>query len=120
MKFKTFFSKIIDSVLRGKIYMVRTTSYISLLNSGMLLFLFLVSLKERGSISFEVDNWFFPIMVGGFFVFLFIGWAEVKFFRGLQREGIIGFRYNPELMNLKTKVDEIHNHLFKEGKKDGK
>ena len=49
-----------------KVYAGRSQGYISFLNVGMILFLFLSKLKETGNIIWEIDKYVFPIYFIGF------------------------------------------------------
>ncbi len=91
--------------------MGRTVAYLSLINSGMILFLTLSRLKELQIIEFDIGNWFFPLLIFGYLSLLFIGWLDVRIFKGLSTEQAKGFRYNPELMAMKEKIINMERIL---------
>ena len=66
------FIKIRDSLIKLKVYMARTSSYISLVNTAMILFLFLSNL-ERYNIDIEIQDMILPIFVVGLFGMLLFG-----------------------------------------------
>ena len=100
-----------------KVYWGRAVSYLSLINSGMILFLFLVSLKERGYINADLDKYFFPIIILGIFGLIFIGFIEIKLFKSYQEEFRIAFSLCPQLVKLETKIDEMYEY-YKDDKKN--
>ena len=111
MKINDFLVSVRSKFLLLKIYISRTTTYLSIINSGMILFLFLISLKERGIINFELDNYFFIIFFTGLFLMIVIGWIEITFLKGFQEECKLSFYYQQPLVDMKDKIDLIYNCL---------
>lgn len=106
-------SRIRTRLITWKIYVSRATNYLTLINAGMLLFLFLSRLKENGAISFELDKYFIPIIIIGFLSLVFAGWVDIKVIKGLSAEHNIVLQYNLPLKNITDKVNEIHDELFR-------
>ncbi len=94
-----------------KSYMQRSLTYLSLLNSGMILFLFLGKLKEIGYISFDLKIYVIPLFLGTLLILCFIGWIEVRFLKGWQTEAEISFNLSPPFKEMKRKIDLIYNKL---------
>lgn len=94
----------------------RTVTYLSIVNSGMILFLFLNRLKESGYIQADLDKYFFIIFAIGIITLLIIGWIDIKYLKAMQEEATISFGYQPPLVEMKSKIDEMYED-FKEKKK---
>ena len=101
--------KIRNKLMKFKLYMNRAVNYASIFNSGMLLFLVLVKLKEVGYITWDLDKYFIIIFITGFVLLLFIGWLEINIFKGIQEENNIGFSLTPPLVDMKNKIDYLYN-----------
>ena len=108
-------SSIRDEFIQGRIYLVRGVAYLSLINAGMILFLFLDKLTELGIIEWNVNNYFFPLLFLGFTLLLGIGWFEIKILKGIHREGQINFSYTPQFPNMEKKINDIYAYIFKDG-----
>jgi hypothetical protein len=76
---KKLYYKARDFLIQVKIYMARTSSYISLVNTAMILFLFLSNL-EKYNINIRIKKWIIPMFIAGILVMLFFGYLEYKFF----------------------------------------
>ena len=111
------FSFIRHKLMLGKQYISRTNTYLSLINSGMILFLFLSRLKEKGFIQTDLEKYFFIIFGGGLVTLLILGWFDIKFLKGMQAENTIAWNLTPPQVEMKEKIDEMYKD-FKE-KKDG-
>jgi hypothetical protein len=103
--------KLRDRLMQYKIYINRTISYASIINSGMLLFLVLSRLKELGYINVDLQEYFFIILFFGFIILLLIGWLEIKVFKGVQQENRIAFALTPPMVEMKEKIDYIYDKL---------
>ena len=115
---RSLFDLIRENIMLSKQFIHRTVTYVSIINSGMILFLFLAELKERGIISFDLDKYFIPIFVIGFIVLLLIGWFEVRVLRGFEEESRIGFNFTPQFVEMHNKINYIYDKLeVKEKKK---
>ena len=98
--------------MRGKYYISRTVTYLSIINSGMLLFLFLSKLKELGYINADLDKYFIIIFGLGLFILLIIGWFDVNVIKGFQEESSFSFTLCPPYADMKKKIDELWDEKF--------
>jgi len=103
---KTQLINLRNKFIKLKVYMSRTTTYIALINSGMILFLVLDRL------GIEVKNFLF-IFVIGVFGLIFLGWIEIELLKGRQQEFIEMFDYNPRLTRMNKRINEICELLNK-------
>lgn len=109
---KTMLIKLRTWLMEAKILFNRSISYISILNSGMILFLFLSKLKESGYISFDLGTYFIPLFIITFIIFILIGYMEDKlgFFREEQRRQM---NRNPQVNETYKIVKEIQEKIKK-------
>lgn len=91
-----------------KQYIGRTTTYLSIINAGMILYLFLSKLKEVGIIDWPIEQYAIWIVVIGVLILLFIGWFEIKILRGVHEENRISFYFTPPQVEMKEKIDEMY------------
>lgn len=110
---KEILRKTRDFIIEMKVLMGRTISYLSILNSGMILFLMLSKLKELGYISFDLTNTFF-IYFAGILILLFLGWLDVKILKGMQSEQARVMSLNPAWDDVRYKI----NYLYEKNKKN--
>lgn len=96
--------------------MGRGVAYLSLINAGMILFLFLSKLKEVGIIHMTLDTYFVPLLILGFVFLIIIGYIEIKVFRGVQYESSVAFTFTPQMMDMKSKLDYLYDLSKKETK----
>lgn len=89
-----------------KFCMSRTIGYVSIINSGMLLYLVL---SER--VDWGLEEFFIPIFALGFFSIALLGWIEIKYFKGYDEETRIAFIRNPLMMDVRNKVYEINDKV---------
>ena len=93
----------------SKMYMSRTASYLALVNAGMILFLVLTRLEDYGK-DIEIEQYFLPILLGGFLILGLFGWLEDRLgFHQLEREHIE--KRNPYMKKILDKLDNIENKL---------
>jgi hypothetical protein len=104
-------AKLRESFIQGKVYLTRTTTYISLINSGMILFLTLGRLKDAGIVNVDLSHLFFPLLIVGYLILFFIGWFEVRVFKGMQIELRQRFELNPAFARLEKAVKRIEDRL---------
>ena len=92
-----------------KIRVQRSMSYISIINSGMILFLMLSRLKEFG-INISLTQWFFPLFIASIFAAIAVGHMDIKlgFFR--EESGAVAKR-NPVLTDIQNRLESIENKL---------
>lgn len=106
-----------NKLMLFKQYISRTVTYLSIINSGMILFLFLSRLKEKGYIQTELDKYFYIVFSIGIISLLILGWIDIKYLRAMQEENTINFYLQPPMVEMKSKIDEMYDD-FKE-KKNG-
>lgn len=112
---KRLFRSIREWFMTAKLYILRTVSYISLINTSMLLFLMLSKLKELGVIGLDLEKVFILLIVVGVIGLYTIGWFEIRVLKGMQQESIIAFNLNPLLKEMKGKIDIMYEE-FERGK----
>lgn len=105
-----------NKLMLFKQYISRTVTYLSIINSGMILFLFLSRLKEAGYIQANLDKYFYVIFIVGLIALLILGWIDIKYLKAMQEENTINFYYQPPMVEMKSKIDEMYED-FKEKKK---
>ncbi len=101
---KQFFIKLRNILIQIKVYMARTSSYISLVNTAMILFLFLSNL-ERYNIDIDIKNWMVPIFVFGVGGMLLFGYLEYKFVYSQEQKTTQ--RKNPYMNDIIKRLDRI-------------
>jgi len=90
-----------------KQYISRTTTYLSVVNAGMILFLFLGKLKEAGYIQADLDKFVIAIFLIGLTILLVLGWLDIKYLKAMQEENTINFYLQPPMVDMKDKIDEM-------------
>ncbi len=106
---KSLAEMIMTTIAKCKIYISRTTGYLGILNTGMLLYLLLVNLKDKGYIEVDLNGLFFPLVVFCLIAFLTIGWIETRFFKGLQKEATFGFSLSPPMVEMSNKISYVYD-----------
>ena len=92
-----------------KIRVQRSMSYISIINSGMILFLMLSRLKEFG-IDISLTQWFFPLFITSIFAAIAIGHLDIKLGFFSEEAGAVSKR-NPVLTDIQNRLGSIENKL---------
>lgn len=111
MKLRKTFIKFREFFTECKVNINRSLSYVTLINSGMILFLLLSRLQEYG-ISIHITKWFFPIFLGTALTMLLIGYLDFKL--GFHREEAKRVtRRNPYFSEILEKLDKIEEKLKK-------
>ncbi len=116
----TIFERFRKLFVTNKIRIQRSLSYMSIANSGMILFLVLSNLQKQYKFDIYITKWFFPIYLFTLGLFLFVGWVDDKI--GFHREEArTAASKNPmmvELMEtisrLEKKVDSLNRKIKKE------
>lgn len=98
-----------------KIWIQRAMSWVTIANSGMILFLVLSKLQEYG-VSIYITMWFIPLYIVVIILLMFLGYLEDKagFFREEQR---LSSLRNPYLVEISRKLDRIEKELKKSRKR---
>lgn len=94
-----------------KNYIARTTSYLSLINSSMILFLFLDKLSSLGMINFQLQKYFWWIVIITVMFLIVWGWFDTKISKTYSDEAALAFDYNPRNLELLRKVTEVHEWM---------
>lgn len=102
-----------ELIMKWKLAFSRGISYLSLINSGMIGTMFLMQLKDKGIISFDLSNtWIIYII--GIIVMTLIGVIEIRYLKGYGEEAKLGFNLNPEMVNMRNRLDEIYKIVKEE------
>ena len=91
--------------------MGRTSSYISLINTGMILFLFLSNL-ERYNVDVDIKDWLLPIFLFGLMGMFLFGYLEDKLGFYRQEQKTTQSR-SPYLLEIVERLDKIEKKLDK-------
>lgn len=111
VNFRAFFSL-------SKVNLQRSLTYVSLLNSGMILFLLLSKLQEYG-ISIHITKWFFPLFLGSLMVMATIGYLDYKL--GFHtEESRVSSERNPYFTEIISRLDKIEKKLANSKRKKRK
>ena len=104
IKFRKIFTEV-------KVKINRSMSYVSLINSGMILFLLLSRLENYG-IDIELKQWFFPILIIGITGLIVVGILDDKlgFFHEEQKNVQ---KRNPYMKEIIERLDRIEKRLNK-------
>ena len=103
--------KLRDVFIRIKVYFSRTAGYISMINTAMILFLFLSNL-EKYNIDISIQKWIIPMFVIGVLGMILFGYLEDKFgfFRQEQRRSQ---SRSPYLNDIVERLERIEKKLNK-------
>lgn len=96
-------SKIIDI----KIYIARTTSWIGMANSLMLVFLVIERLSNMGVIKGDLGNSLIFVVILWFLLLVFMGWLEIKKIKAPHVEAEKMLKLNPPFEFMYNKIGEI-------------
>jgi len=105
---KRLLIKLRDFIIKVKVYMARTSSYISLINTAMILFLFLSNL-EKYNIDIDIRNWIVPIFFVGISGMLLFGYLEYRFV--YQQEQKTTQAKSPYFKEILKRLDRIEKKL---------
>ena len=105
------FVKVRNFLIQLKVYMGRTSSYISLINTGMILFLFLSNL-ERYNVDVDIKDWLLPIFLFGLMGMFLFGYLEDKLGFYRQEQKTTQSR-SPYLLEIVERLDKIEKKLDK-------
>lgn len=103
--------RIRSKIIHSKVFVQRAMGYIAILNSGMILFLFLSNL-ENYKIDIKLEVWFIPIFIMTVIFLIFLGYLEDKwgFF---SEESRVQSARNPYLSEINERLDRIEKILKK-------
>ena len=108
MSLKTFFF-LRKIMIYSKLWIQRTMSWISIINSGMILFLVLSKLQDYG-VKIYITAWFIPIYLAVVFLMILFGYLEDRagFYREEARESA---ERNPYFKEIVGRLDKIERDL---------
>ena len=93
----------------SKMFMSRTTTYLALINSGMILFLVLSKSEDYG-IDIEIEKYFIPIIILGLILLSLFGWLEDKLgFHELEKKHVED--RNPYLREILERIKKIEKNI---------
>ena len=107
---KTLLIKLRNFLIKLKVYMGRTGSYIGLINTAMILFLFLSNLEKYG-IDVDIKDWMIPIFIFGVIGMLTFGFLEYKFFYGQEQKTTQS--RSPYFKEIMERLDRIEKKIGK-------
>ena len=94
---------------RNKVFIHRAMSYMTILNSGMIMFLLLSRLQDYG-IEIHITKWFFPIFIASILMLIAIGYLDFRF--GFHKEEMrISQGENPYMAEIVERLDKIEKKL---------
>ena len=94
-----------------KVFIKRSMSYVSILNSGMILFLLLSRLEDYGY-DIVLETWFFPIYFMGVLSLIVLGYLDYRFGFHSEEQKISAER-NPYMTDIIKRLDSIEEKLKK-------
>lgn len=98
----------------SKVNMQRSMSYVSILNSGMILFLLLAKLQDYG-IKIYITKWFFPIFILSMLLMMLVGYIDFK--SGFHREEVrVTSSRNPYFKEIIERLERLEKEV-KQNKK---
>lgn len=87
-----------------KVYYVRSSGYIGMFNTALILFLSLTKLQERG---INIDKiYFVPIFILMFILFIFFGYLDLKL-GFYKEEGKINANNVPQFNEILTEIKKL-------------
>ena len=105
----SLFENLRSKIVHAKIFSQRGISYISIINSGMILFILLSNL-ERYGVDINITKWFFPLLIMGLVGLTFLGYIEDKL--GFHKlELYASQKRNPQLNEIIEKLENIEVKL---------
>ncbi|MFP4401278.1 MAG: hypothetical protein ACLFPQ_05325 [Candidatus Woesearchaeota archaeon] len=105
MSIINLFRKYRKRIVRSKILIQRSLSYVAILNSAMILFLVLSKFQDYG-LEIHITQWFIPIYAITFILLVLFGWLESKV--GFHREEVEqNMHINPYTKEWMGRFDKI-------------
>lgn len=108
---KKYFFKFREIAVKLRVYMLRTGSYISLINTSMILFLFLSNLEQYG-IDIEIQDWIVPLFFIGLLSMFLFGYLEDKLGFYTQEQKTTQSK-SPYFKEIIDRLDKIEKQLEK-------
>lgn len=105
------FQKMRNFLMRIKVYLARAGSYIALINTTLIIFLFLSNL-EKYNIDIRIEQWIIPISIIGVIMMILFGFIEEKLgFYGEEQK--VSYSRNPYMQDIVKRLDSIEKKLDK-------
>ena len=98
-----------DKAMLFKSYLARSAGYVAIFNSGMLVFLSLVSLEKYG-IDINMTVWGIPIAISGILMMVFIGYLE-DYYGFWRQEVTVGNQRNPLLLEIRDEQRALRKEI---------
>ena len=92
-----------------KVYWARSTTHLSMINAGMILFLTLSKLKESGYIEWGIEKYLVLLFILGAVVLALVGYIETRILKANQEEKGIQFTLTPQFVKIEKMVTEMYN-----------
>jgi len=108
---KKFLKLLVSTMIDTKIYIARTMSWVSIMNSLMLVFLVVERLHNLGIIKKDLGNSLIFVVIFWFFLLVFLGWIEVKKIKSPQTESVKMLELNPPMKNAFIKIENINKKM---------
>ena len=102
--------------MKGKFCINRAKTYEHMFTSGMILFIFLSTLKKSGYIDIEIEKYFFVIYFIGFLGLFILGWMDIYLIKAIQDERTFGFYMSPPFVEMKKRIDDLWKAIVGFGK----
>ncbi len=112
-----FFRGLRKKLMKGKFCINRTMTYVSIINSGMILFLFLSKLKDSGAISLDLDKYYWIIFLIGLSILFGIGWIDIHLLKAIQEERNFGFYLSPPQAEMKKQINDLWEDKYGKAQK---
>ncbi|MBN1502872.1 hypothetical protein JW930_04970 [Candidatus Woesearchaeota archaeon] len=106
---KKFFINVRNFLINIKVYISRTSSYLSLLNTAMVLFLFLSNL-EKYNIDIRIEDWIIPIFIVVIILIIFFGFLEDKLGFYSQEQKTVQSR-SPYFKDINERLKRIEEKI---------
>jgi len=98
--------RIKNRVADFKVYIQRSSSYVSIFNSVLLILVFL-----KVDDNFVLKRYTIPLILIWFLVLIFFGWAEINIFKVPQQESETTFKFQPPFVRMYENVEDIKKML---------
>ena len=110
---KNLLIKLRDAVAYTKFYIQRSTSFLAVINSSMLLYLFISNMNERGIIGFDPEKYIILLISIGILLLIVFGAIDIHIFKSNQSEQVLNYKYNPAMVEIGENIKKIREDLDK-------
>ena len=95
-----------------KIYIARTTGWMGIANSIMLVFLVIEKLNSLGIITTDLGNSLIFVIIFWAGALILLGWIEVEKLRAPHMESKKMFEINPPMQHISNTIDRVEKKLL--------